>query len=82
MEHLSADSIYNEIMLLPNADRQKLYSRLQKEFQEDDKFVAYTTSGKPLTRSQYIEKINKAIAEADRGELLTTEDLQKVVETW
>ena len=82
MEHLSADSIYNEIMLLPNADRQKLYSRLQKEFQDDDEFVAYTTSGKPLTRSQYIEKINKAIAEADRGELLTTKDLQKEVETW
>ena len=82
MEHLSADSIYNEIMLLPNADRQKLYSRLQKEFQDDDEFVAYTTSGKPLTRNQYIEKINKAIAEADRGELLTTKDLQKEVETW
>ena len=76
------ENIYSDIMLLPRADRQKLYSRMQKELYQDNEIVAYTTAGMPLTRKQYIEKIEKAIAEADRGELITDEELEKEIATW
>ena len=76
------ENIYSDIMLLPRADRQKLYSRMQKELYQDNEIVAYTTAGMPLTQKQYIEKIEKAIAEADRGELITDEELEKEIATW
>ena len=82
MEHITVDSIYSEIMLLSNTDRQILYARMQKEFHKKDEFVAFSTSGKPLTQKQYVEKIEKAIAEADRGELITEAELLKEIETW
>jgi len=82
MEHLTVDSIYSEIMLLSNSDKQILYARMKKEFHKKDEIVAFSTNGKPLTQKQYIDKIEKAIAEADRGELITTDELQKEVETW
>ncbi|MDR0863756.1 MAG: hypothetical protein LBO74_02335 [Candidatus Symbiothrix sp.] len=82
MQHLSIDGILNEIMLLSDNERQHLYARMQKEFSQGKEIVAYTTLGKPLTRAQYIEKIDRAIAQADRGELLTDDELQKEIETW
>ena len=82
MEHLTVDNIYNEIMLLSNTDKQILYTRMQKEFQKKDEIIAFSTYGKPLTQKQYVEKIEKAIAEADRGMLITNYELQKEIETW
>ena len=82
MEHLTVDSIYNEIMFLSNADKQILYARMQKEFHKEDEIIAFSTCGKPLTQKQYIEKIEKAIEEADRGELITDDELQKEIEMW
>lgn len=82
MEHLTVDNIYKKIMRLSSADRKILYERIQKEIQEKDEIVAYTTFGEPLTKAQYIEKIENAIVEADRGELITDDELQKEVETW
>ena len=82
MEHTSLDNIYNEIMLLSEADKERLFKRMQKELHENKKIVAYTTAGQPLTKKQYVEKIEKALAEAERGELITDEELQKEIETW
>ena len=82
MESFTVDSIYNEIMLLSNADKQILYARMKKVFQKKDEIVAFSTYGKPLTQKQYVEKIEKAIAEANRDELITDDELQKEIETW
>ena len=82
MKHLTVDSIYDDIMLLSNADRQNLYVRMQKELYKKDEIVAFTTSGNPLSKKQYVEKIEKAISEADRGELIIDDELRKEVETW
>ena len=78
----SLENVYSDVMLLKETDRQKLYSRMQKELYQNNEIVAYTTAGLPLTRKQYIEKIEKAIAEADRGELITDEELEKEIATW
>jgi len=82
MENLNVDIIYNKIMLLSNADKQILFARMQKEFHKKDEIVAFSTYGIPLTQKQYVEKIEKAIAEANRGELITDDELQKEIETW
>ena len=82
MQHVSIDNIYSQIMLLSDTDKERLYLRMQKELHENQKIVAYTTSGQPLTEKQYVEKIERAIKQADRGELITDEELQKEIETW
>ena len=55
---------------------------MQKELYESQNIVAYTTAGQPLTEKQYIAKIEKAIKQADRGELIMDDELQKEIETW
>ena len=82
MKHASLENIYNEIMLLSDYDRYKLYNRIKKEFNQDREIVAYTTAGEPLSQKRYIEKIEKAIAEADRNELITDDELEKEIKTW
>ena len=82
MKHASLENIYNEIVLLSDSDRYKLYNRMKKEFYQDREIVAYTTAGEPLSRKQYVEKIERAIAEADRNELITDEELEKEILTW
>ncbi len=82
MKHMSLDNIYNEIMLLSDADRKKLYNRMKKEFNPDREIVAYTTVGKSLTKKEYVEKIERAIAEADKGKLISDEELEKEIATW
>ena len=82
MQHTSIDNIYSQIMLLSNIDKERLYRRMQNELNENQNIVAYTTAGQPLTEKQYIAKIEKAIEQADRGELITDDELQKDIETW
>jgi len=82
MQHASLDNIYNEIMLLSDSDKERLYQRMQKELRGSQNIVAYTTAGQPLTEKQYIAKIERAIEQADRGELITDDELQKEIETW
>ena len=82
MQHENIDSIYNQIMLLSDTDKNRLYQRMQSELLVRQNIVAYTTTGQPLTENQYIAKIEKAIKQADRGELITDDELEKEVETW
>ena len=82
MKQACLENVYNEIMLLSDADRYKLYNRMEKELYQDREIVAYTTAGEPLSKRQYIEKIEKAIAEADRNELITDEELEREIAKW
>jgi hypothetical protein len=49
---------------------------------EDNEIVAYTTTRKPLTRSQYIKNINIGIEQCKNGDVLTLDELQKEIDTW
>ena len=82
MKHINVENIYNEIVLLSDSDRNNLYNRIKKEFFQNKEIVAYTTAGEPLSKKQYIEKIERAIVEADEGELITDDELVKEIETW
>jgi len=45
--------------------------------EKEDKVIAYTSDGKPLTRSAYKSDIDAAIGEADRGEVISQVDMEK-----
>jgi len=82
MKHTNLDTIYNEIILLSDTDRKKLYDRMKREFYQGNDIIAYTTAGKPLAKSEYIEQINIGLKQIERGEILTDEELQKEIELW
>jgi CRISPR/Cas system endoribonuclease Cas6 (RAMP superfamily) len=82
MRQATLTNIYNDIMLLSDSDKKVLHGWIEKDVYHEKKVVAYTTTGQPLSRKQYIEKIEKAIAEADRNELITDEELEKEIATW
>ncbi|MCL2739415.1 MAG: hypothetical protein FWE30_08230 [Bacteroidales bacterium] len=82
MKHTSIDTIYSQILLLSETDKERLYQRMQNELRAGQDVVAYSTVGKPLTQKQYIQKVTKAIEQANRGELITDEALQNEIETW
>ena len=77
MKRTGLDNIYSEIMLLSNSDRNKLYSRMQKEFYQNSEIVAYTTNGEALTLEKYRKRVHAGIEQCMRGESISLEDLSK-----
>ncbi|MDR3219541.1 MAG: hypothetical protein LBU22_11325 [Dysgonamonadaceae bacterium] len=45
MEQVNIESIFCEIMLLSEADKSKLYLRMQKELYNNQEIIAYTAAG-------------------------------------
>ncbi|MCL1932995.1 MAG: hypothetical protein FWF53_04165 [Candidatus Azobacteroides sp.] len=82
MKHINVESIYREIILLSDAERNKLYNRIRRDFYQNDEIVAYTARGKPMTKNEYIEQINLGLKQIENGEVITDEELQKEIETW
>ena len=44
---------------------------------QPDKVVAYTTQGRALSRDAYRQDIDEAIAQADRGEVISQQDIEQ-----
>ncbi|MFN7118394.1 MAG: hypothetical protein ACK4TA_16475 [Saprospiraceae bacterium] len=59
-----------------------VYAMMQNYLQNDESIVAYTTSGEPLTRSEFINQVNTAYEAAKQGKVVTTKDLLKEMENW
>lgn len=55
----------------------KLQHYVQGMMGEEDHIVAFTAKGLPLNREAYKADIDKAIAEAKEGELISVEDIEK-----
>ena len=47
-----------------------------------NKTVAYTVDGKPLTLSEYQNELEEAEKEIERGDCLTSDELEKEMSTW
>jgi hypothetical protein len=77
MERLNVESIYSEIVLLPDSDRDNLFNRMKREFYPNSEIIACTTDGKALTRDQYKKRVNAGIEQCMRGESISLEDLSK-----
>ena len=48
----------------------------------EEKIVAYTVQGEPLTKKMYTEKVNKTLVSVKNGNFTTVEDLEKESEKW
>jgi len=68
---------------IAETDDVKVLSKLQNQkyvkelLDKEDKIIAYTSSGKPLAQLAYKKDIDAAIAEADRGEVISQADMEK-----
>jgi len=77
MARLNVESIYNEIVLLSNIDRDILFNWMKREFYQNSDIIAYTTDNKMLTNEQYQKRINIGIEQYMRGESIGLEELSK-----
>ena len=77
MAHLNVESIYSEIVLLSNTDRDNLFNRMKREFYQSSDIVAYTIDNQSLTREQYQKRVNIGIEQCMRGESTDLEELSK-----
>ena len=53
-----------------------------KAILDKEEIVAYTTSGKPLTRKAYIQEIKKAEKDIDNGNYITHQELLDDIKKW
>ncbi len=69
--------------ILNNA-KESLLAKLKVviEKEEKDNVVAYNIEGEPLTLEQYQNELNEAENEIDRGEFLTSDELDKEIASW
>lgn len=65
--------------LRDNAMFEKL---LALKAESEEKIVAYTVKGEPLTLEQYKAKIDKGMRDIEEGRYMTHEELLKDMETW
>ncbi len=72
---MSIDHIFDEITLLTNEERDNLYRRIRTVYYSDETIVAHTGSGEPLTKEQYIKRVEEGIAQCKQGKCSTLESL-------
>jgi len=58
----------------------KIKSIVDKEKLEE--IVAYSVEGKPLTFRQYQNELKEAEEEIERGDFMTSEELEKEIASW
>lgn len=69
--------------ILTNA-KESLLAKLKAVIEKEEKnnVVAYNIEGEPLTLEQYQNELNEAENEIDRGEFLTSDELDKEIASW
>ena len=55
----------------------KLEQYVKQLLAKEDKIIAYTAQGQPLNQAAYKKEIDEAIAEVDRGEVISQEEMEK-----
>lgn len=74
------------IQLINSADEKYLAAIFafteQKKIEEESNIVAYSVLGEPLTKEMYIEKVKDADATMDAGKFITSEELEKRIDSW
>lgn len=56
---------------------EKLQGYITELFGKEDRILAYTSEGHPLTQSDYKKDIDAAIAQANTGETVSQEEMEK-----
>ena len=59
-----------------------IYALMENYLQNDDSIVAFTVDGNPLTKSEFIKEVRDAYEEVEKGNFITSEELQKQMKNW
>ena len=73
------DNKFDEIMILPDSERNRLFLRIKDAYSEE-KTVAHTASGQPLTKGQYQERVKAGILQCKEGKCTSLEQLSEDLE--
>ena len=65
--------IQNEIGKITNP----IVLKKVKEILTDEEIIGYTSKGKKLTTTNYKSHIDKCIAQADKGQVISQEEMEK-----
>lgn len=65
-----------------NDDRIELFESLLATQSEENDIVAFSVSGEPVTKAQYIQQIKGAEKDIEEGRFKTVSDLEKEVKNW
>jgi hypothetical protein len=55
---------------------------LKESIGEDDPIIGYEVDGTPITASTFLKQAEESMAEVERGEYTTLEELEKESEEW
>lgn len=64
-----------------NINKESVLKQL-KAILDKEEVIAYTTDGKPLTRTEYIKEVKTAEKEIENGNYITGEQLLKNIDRW
>jgi hypothetical protein len=70
------------IKLLLEEKQETVLKKVHQLLSNEEEIVAYTGSGKPLSRKEYNKRLAEAEKQIERGEYLTQEELEKQAKTW
>jgi hypothetical protein len=71
----------NIIEKLMSVNKESLLFKIETIL-EEEAIVAYTVSGKPLTKKEYNKRLEIAEQQILSGDVIPQEDLEKEVEKW
>ena len=72
---LTAELFYSAFLSLPETEKESFLSRLLNSL--NNKAIAFTAKGKPLTKKQYVQHIETISKEVKRGNFISHEDVLK-----
>ena len=64
-----------------NVNKESVLKQL-KAILDKEEVVAYTTSGKPLTKAEYIKEIKEAEQDIENGNYITGKQLLEDIKKW
>lgn len=73
--------IFNRLNATDDTSMLKDVLQYIEEYKKN-KVVAYSVDGEPLTKEQYINKVEEADASIDEGNYTTLDDLEREAENW
>ena len=72
------------IQFLLNSNKESVIVKFKSIVDKEniEKIVAHSIDGKPLTLAQYQDELKEAEEEIERGDFMTSEDLEKEIALW
>ena len=74
---LTAELFYSAFLSLPEAEKENFLSRLLNSL--NNKVIAFTSKGKPLTKKQYVQHIEMISKDVKKGNFISHENILKKI---